>query len=253
MTGRTLPWRVAWVTGASSGIGRELALRLGEGGVKVAASARRADALAALTAACPAVTAYPLDVTDPVAAAATVREIEAALGPIDLALLNAGIGQRMGISDLDPEVARATMATNYLGLVNGIAAVLPGMRERRRGHLALVSSIAGYRGLPRAAAYCPSKAAAIALAESLKPELDEAGLAVSIVNPGFVDTPMTANARHPLPYLMSAEDAARRIVAGLERRRFEIAFPWQMVLAGKLGRILPYSLYFWLIARGRRT
>ena len=121
------------------------------------------------------------------------------------------------------------------------------MTVRRAGHIALVSSVAGYRGLPKAAYYAPSKAAAISLAEVLQCELPRHGVKVSIINPGFVETPMTAVNDFPMPYLIKADDAARRIIRGLEKGKFEIAFPWQMVAMLKLTRILPYRAYFWLV------
>jgi short-subunit dehydrogenase len=246
----TLPWRTAWVTGASSGIGRALALRLAAQGVTVAASARRVEALHELTKLNPKIHAFPLDVTDTRATKAVVTSIQDTRGPIELAVLNAGIGQRMGVDNFDAEVAAQTMAVNYQGLVNGVAALLPGMRERRSGRIALMSSVAGYRGLPRAAAYAPSKAAAISLAESLRPELQDRGISISIINPGYVETPLTENARYPLPFVISAEDAASRIISGLARGKFEIAFPWQMVWMLKLGRLMPYPLFFWMMKRG---
>lgn len=247
-------WKVAWITGASSGIGRALALELASLGVAVAASARNTDALAQLAASEPRITVFPLDVTDRPAVAATAGAIAATLGPIDLAVLNAGVGRRMGAHDFDADQAAHTMAVNYQGLVDGIAAVLPAMLARRSGHIALTASLAGYRGLPRAASYTPSKAAVIALAESLKPELDLAGVRLSLINPGFVATPMTDRAKHPLPLLMTPEQAARRIVAGLRKAKFEIAFPRRMAALMTLARLLPAPLYFRLVraAAGER-
>lgn len=242
-------WATAWVTGASSGIGRALALELAGRGVKVAASARRIAELDSLGAQEARITPFPLDVTDLAQVTATAAEIARRLGPIDLAVFNAGIGQKMGVRDFDPALAARTMNVNYMGLVNGIAAVAPAMIERGRGQIALMSSIAGYRGLPGAAAYSPSKAAAISLAESLEPELDAAGVSISVINPGYVETPMTAEAGRRLPFLIGPEDAARRIIAGLDRDKFEIAFPWQMVVLGKLARILPYRAYLWGMGR----
>ena len=240
-------WRTAWVTGASSGIGRALVLALAARGVTVAASARRLDELETLAASSDRITAFALDVTDLAAVKRTAEEITARLGPIDLAIFNAGIVQPMGAWDFDAELAARTMAVNYQGLVNGIAAVAPAMIERRRGRIALMASLAGYRGLPGAAAYSPSKAAIISLAEALEPELDHAGVGITVINPGYVQTPMIAKATHSLPFLIGPEDAARRIVAGLERGKFEIAFPWQMVWLAKLARIVPYVAYLWVM------
>lgn len=242
----TTPWRTAWITGASSGIGRALCVALASHGVRVAASARSGDALANLAATHPGITPFVLDVTDRAAVNATVDRIERELAPIDLAILNAGVGHMMSATRFDAGKAANVMAVNYLGVANGIEAVVRHMAPRSTGHIAVVSSVAGYRGLPRAGAYNASKAAAIALAESLKPDLDRAGITISLVNPGFVDTAMTAKNRFPMPFMIGADDAARRIIAGLSRRRFEIVFPWQMLIAMKLLRALPYPVFFWL-------
>ncbi len=242
-------WSTAWVTGASSGIGRALVLELARRGVRVAASARRLPELEALAALDARITPFPIDVTDLSSVTATAAEIVTRLGPIDLAVFNAGIGMKMGGRDFDAALAARTMAVNYMGLVNGIAAVQEQMIQRGRGQIALMSSIAGYRGLPGEAAYCPTKAAAISLAEALEPELDAAGVSISVINPGYVDTPMIASAGRRLPFVITPEDAALRIIAGLDRDKFEIAFPWQMVALGKLARILPYRAYLWVMAR----
>lgn len=239
------PWNVVWITGASSGIGRQVALDLARKGCKVAISARSADKLAAIAGEAPGVLAVPLDVTDGQATAAAVAHIEATLGPIDLAILNAGTWDAMSAKDFTAARAEASMKVNFIGLAHGVEAIVPRFLARGRGHLALVSSVAGYRGMPQAAAYGPSKAAAISLAEVLKPDLDRHGIATTLINPGFVDTPMTAVNRFPMPFLVPVETASARIIAGLERRNFEIAFPWQLVTMLKLARVLPYGLYFW--------
>lgn len=243
---RTLPWRVAWVTGASTGIGREIASQLAEAGVRVAVSARSADKLASLG---PNTVAFPLDVTDAAQLHAAVARIEADLGQIDLAVFAAGTYVPVTADLLDTKEFAHTMATNYMGVVNGLAAVLPRMRERRKGHVAWIASVAGYRGLPKAAAYGPSKAALINLAESLKPELARVGVSISVVNPGFVATPLTAKNDFPMPFLMTADAAASATIRGLARSSFEIAFPRRFVFLLKVARLLPYGLYFWLIDR----
>jgi len=242
-----VPWKTVWITGASSGIGREVALLLANEGARVAASARSADALAELGSTSSAILPYPLDVTDKKAAAETVGEIEASIGPIDLAILNAGVWHPMGATDFDADKLENSLDVNVLGLANALAALLPRMIARGRGHVALVSSVAGYRGLPNAAAYAASKAAAISMAESLYPDLARYGVKLSIINPGFVDTPMTRVNKFPMPFIIPADDAARRIVAGLRKGKFEIAFPWQLVTMLKIARLLPYPLYFWYV------
>lgn len=239
-----LPWRTAWITGASSGIGRQVAIDLARAGIRVAASARSADALAELAAAEPGITAYPLDVTDLAAVRTTVTQIAAELGAIDLALLNAGVWHPMGAADFDVERIARSMAVNYQGIVNALDPLVPMMTARGSGRIALTASVAGYRGLPKAVAYAPSKAAVIALAETLHPELARKGVFVSLVNPGFVDTPMTAVNTFPMPFIMPVEEAARHVVSGLAKGKFEIAFPWQMVAMLKLARVLPYRIFF---------
>jgi len=244
-----LPWKTAWITGASTGIGREIALQLARQGVIVAASARSRDKLETLTREQPGIRGYPVDVTDAAAVSDVHQRIVDEVGSLDLAILNAGVWHPMKASKYDAHRAAESVSVNYLGIANALEPLIPAMRERGRGHIALVASVAGYRGLPKAAAYAPSKAAVISLAEVLRLELASDGLVVSVINPGFVDTPMTAENRFPMPYIIKPDDAAIRIIRGLTRERFEIAFPWQLVALLKFARILPYSLYFRLARR----
>ena len=239
-------WRSVWITGASTGIGRELALRLAREGATVAASARSPERLAEVSRLAPRIVPYPVDVTDVEGLAAVVERIEAAQGSIDLAILNAGVWQPMGASSFDAATVARTMDVNFLGTTNALSVLLPGMIARKAGHVALMASIAGYRGMPRGAAYAPSKAAVISLAETLKPDLERKAVRVSFIAPGYVDTPMTAKNRFPMPFQISAQDAGERIVRGLHRGKFEIAFPWQMVALMKCARLLPYPAFFWL-------
>jgi short-subunit dehydrogenase len=241
-----IAWKTAWITGASSGIGLELA-RLLDGKVTyLAVSARSQDKLSKLAAQCKNVVSYPLDVTDADAVADSVGDIEAAAGPIDLAVLNAGVWQLMDVAELDLKAIRTGIEVNYMGVVHAIDALLPGMLARGAGQIAIVASVAGYRGLPRSAAYGPTKAALINLAETLRTELEPRGITVSVVNPGFVDTPMTRDNPFPMPNIISAKDAAQSLLAGLERRKFEIIFPRAFVFAMKLLRLLPNAMYFWV-------
>ena len=242
-------WTTAWITGASTGIGRELALRLAAQGVRVAASARSKAKLEDLTAQDPNIVAVAVDVTNRQDVAAAHARIVRELGPIDLAILNAGIWDPMGAGDFDAARAARSMAVNYGGIANALEPLLPAMITRRRGHVALVASVAGYRGLPDAAAYAPSKAAVISLAEVLRPDLARLGVTVSLVNPGFVETPMTAVNTFPMPFIVSADVAAKHILRGLETQRFEIAFPWQIVSGLKVLRALPYAVYFPIVQR----
>lgn len=238
-----------WITGASSGIGRALAVHLAGEGMRVFASARSEDALLGLAAEAGEIVPVPLDVTDGKAVAQAIADMERRHGPLDAAVLNAGTHSPMGLEDFSAATARRLIEVNYMGVVHGMEALLPVMRRRRSGRIAIVSSVAGYRGLPSATAYGPSKAALINLAESLKPECDRAGIILQVINPGFVDTPLTRRNEFPMPDLISAPRAAALIAKGLRGDAFEIAFPKRFVLGLKLMRLLPYGLYFALTAR----
>lgn len=237
------------MTGASTGIGRELTLQLAAAGVRVAASARSADKLVELSRINQNIIPAPLDVTDPDAVTEAHARIRRELGSIDLAILNAGVWHPMKASAYEAARARDSMLVNYEGIANAVEPLVSDMLADGRGHIALVASVAGYRGLPMSAAYAPSKAAVISLAEVLRLELARHGIVVSLVNPGFVETPMTSVNEFPMPYIMKADDAARRIIRGLERGKFEIAFPWQLVAMLKLLRLLPNGLYLRLAGR----
>ncbi len=244
----------AWVTGASSGIGRAVALALARDGWRVAVSARGRDGLISLiqqTAGLKgSVHPYPLDVTNPQEVAETYAAISRDHGPIALAILNAGIYLPVEITEhLDPAPFAQSMQVNYIGVVHCLAPLLPDLIARKRGHAVIVSSVTGYGGLPRAAAYGPTKAALINRAECLKFDLDRAGVHISVVSPGFVDTPATASNPFPMPFLMSADAAAQRILAGIKAGSFEITFPRRFTYILKFLNMLPYRLYFFLIKR----
>ncbi len=239
-----LPWKTAWVTGASTGIGREIALQLTVAGVKVAASARSVDKLAALGA---GILAIPLDVTDAQACLDAVKRIESELGPIDLVVLGAGTYAPVTVDSIEPKLFAETMNTNYMGVVNGLAAVSPRMVARGRGQISWIASVAGFLGLPKAAAYGPTKAALINLAECLEPEMRLKGVTISVINPGFVATPLTAQNDFEMPFLMQPEEAARRSIEGLAAGRFEIAYPRRFVAILRMLGALPYPIVFRLI------
>lgn len=242
-----------WITGGGDGIGRALSLRLCDDGATVAISGRRDGPLAEVVAEAAGrpgkIVAFPLDVTDRDGVAEAADAIEEQIGPLDLVVLNAGTHQSMGASDFSADVFEKLFDVNLMGVVHGIETMLPRFRAHGRGHIAVVSSVAGYRGLPYAAAYGATKAALINMCESLKPELDAAGVTLSLVNPGFVRTPLTDKNDFPMPFLMEPEDAADRIADGLARRKFEISFPRRFTWWLKLGRCLPYALYFALTRR----
>jgi short-subunit dehydrogenase len=237
-----LPWRVVWVTGASTGIGAEICKQLAGEGVQVAASARTAENLAALGN---GIKPYPLDVTEPEKVADTFARIESELGKIDLIVAGAGTYSAVTAAEIKPELFKRMLDVNYLGVVNVLAAALPVFRARRSGHLSWIASVAGYRGLPKASAYGPTKAALINLAESLKPELDADGVKISVINPGFVRTPMTSVNDFEMPFLMEPADAARATIVGLAKGKFEIAYPTPFVAILKTARIMPYRMFFW--------
>ncbi|WP_108682552.1 SDR family oxidoreductase [Methyloceanibacter sp. wino2] len=242
-----LPWRTAWIVGASSGLGAALA-KLLDGRVEtVAISARSADNLNAMQEASQTLIAYPLDITDANAVARCYQDIEDKAGKIDLVVLSAGTWEMVLPPDIDPEVFKSSMDVNFMGVVNVLAQVVPDMMRREAGQIAIISSVAGYRGLPKAAAYGSTKAALINVAESLHPELAAKGVTLSIVNPGFVDTPMTAVNDFPMPFLMPVDDAAQRLLRGLERKAYEITFPRRFTWAMKLMRRLPNAVYFWIV------
>lgn len=239
-----------WITGASTGIGRAVALAYARQGSIVAASARDGKALEALSQESGGkIHAYPLDVTDRAANLALVDRIEADLGPIDLTILNAGTHHEVTAATFDPAVFDKLFAVNFFGVVNGLAAIMPRCISRRSGHIAIVSSVAGYRGLPSASAYGASKAALINMAEALQPDLDQHGVTLSLINPGFVRTPLTDLNEFPMPFLMEVDAAASRVVSGLARGGFEITFPRRFTFMLKFLRILPISWYLALTKR----
>jgi short-subunit dehydrogenase len=249
-----MPAERVWITGASMGIGEALARRLARDGAEVVASARSAEKLAALAAEdADLIVAWPLDITDHAAVREAVERIEAERGPIDVAVLNAGTHQPVSAAEFTAEGLRALMEINVMGTAACLEALMPRMIARGKGRIAVVASVAGYRGLPTSAYYGATKAALINLTESLKFDLDRAGVSIQLIDPGFVKTPLTDKNEFPMPFLITAELAAERIASGLRSRRFEIAFPRVFVMILKLLRLLPYALYFPLVGRGTRN
>ncbi|MEM1371914.1 MAG: SDR family NAD(P)-dependent oxidoreductase [Pseudomonadota bacterium] len=242
-------YNVIWITGASSGIGEAVARRFAADGETVAISARSEGSLARIAADYPSVHAYPCDIGDREACETTLAAIERDLGEIDLALLCAGTWDVVDVEDIAIEPIEKAMRINYLGTVHCLVPLVQLMMKRGRGQIAPVSSVAGYRGLPRATAYGPTKAALNSLCESLKPSLDKYGVTTTVVNPGFVATPMTEKNDFPMPFLLQPEEAAEHIVKGLRAKRYEVAFPWQLVLQLKLLSVLPARLFFFLMRK----
>lgn len=242
--------RSAWVVGASSGIGRAVAAGLHARGAQVTVSARQAAALQAFAQQHPGSLALPMDATDPQATRAAVQAVLARCGgPPDLVLYCAGhyLPQRATAFDL-AEMNRHWQV-NYQGALHLLDALLPALCTARRGHLSLVGSVAGYRGLPQSLAYGPTKAALNLLAETLYLDLRPLGVGVSIVNPGFVETPLTAQNPFPMPALLRPEQAAEHMLRGWAQGRFEMNFPRRFTRWVRLLRCLPDPLYFAAVRR----
>ena len=234
--------------GASTGIGRATAAALHQRGAKVIVSARKADALNSFVRQHPGSLALALDTTDGTAIQTAARQL-LDLGPLDCVVYCAGHYQAMRAETLDlPDMLRH-IEVNYAGALKVLDAVLPALLARGNGHISLVGSVAGYRGLPQSLAYGPTKAALINLAETLYLDLHPKGIGVSIINPGFVATPLTAGNEFDMPALLTPEQAAQAIVAGWGKGAFEIHFPKRFTLWLKLLRILPNRLFFSLVRK----
>ena len=241
--------RIAWITGAGSGIGRALALRLARDGWRVMISARSGDDLAEVAGQAPGIYSYRLDVMERPAVEETVRRIEAEHGPIALAVLAAGTYKPVSGKEFSADAFGANVAVNLNGTANCLEVLIPVLSARRAGHIAVVSSLTGYVGLPTASGYGATKAALINMCEALEPELEPVGVKISVINPGFVKTPLTDKNEFPMPFLITAEDAADRIAKGLAAGKFEIAFPLRMTIAIKLLAALPHGLRLMLTRR----
>lgn len=251
--------RTAWLVGASTGIGRATASLLHAKGARVVVSARSAATLDAFAAAHPGSVAVALDATDRAAMKAAAERIVHTHGRIDLAVYCAGTYRAMRATAFDYDVAVQHVQVNQVGALVMLDAVLPvllkqarardGAKDGTAGHVSLVSSVAGYRGLPQSLAYGPTKAALINLAETLHMDLEPQGIGVSVINPGFVETPLTAQNNFHMPALTTPEDAAKAIVQGWERGLFEIHFPKRFTLWLKGLRLLGYGAYFAAVRR----
>ncbi len=244
---------VVWITGASSGIGRSVALEFARRGWTVAVSARRESELEILAAEARdlsgRIIAHAVDVTDAEGMERTASAIETAHGPIALAFFNAGIAPYMTALAIDVVAVKQAFDVNVHGVVHGLAAVLPRMASRGFGQIGVNASIAGYGGLPRAAAYGATKAAMIHMCEALRFDCDRLGLVMQVINPGFIETPLTGKNDFPMPFLMKNDVAARRVCDGFARGGFEITFPRRFAYIVKAVNLLPYPLYFALIRK----
>ncbi|WP_422007461.1 SDR family NAD(P)-dependent oxidoreductase [Pyruvatibacter mobilis] len=243
----------AWVTGASSGIGRDVALQLASDGWTVAATARSEDELASLVMEAHAlegrIHAFPGDVTDHDRMTEIAREIASGVGPLALAVLNAGVYLPVDARNFSAKAFGPTFNVNLVGVANCLEPAIAAMREAGQGQIAIVASVTGYGGLPTSAAYGASKAALINLAETLRIELDPIGIHVQVINPGFIDTPATKDNPFPMPALMASDKAAKRITAGLQTDAFEITFPKRFTYVLKLIGLLPTAWRLGLVRR----
>jgi len=240
-----------WITGASSGIGKALAIKFANEGWQVAASARRENLLQELNSNNSNIHSFPLDVKDESTAKKVFQDIVKKFEAVDICVFCTGIHDPESEKKLSNEKIREIMETNFFGTVNCIMAVNAYFRERKNGHISIVSSVAGYRGLPAASGYCASKAALTSLAESLFFDFKRYNVRVSLISPGFIKTPLTDKNKFPMPMIKSSEYAAQKMFIGLTKKNtFEIHFPKTFTIMVKLLKIMPNWLFFWLVGKG---
>jgi short-subunit dehydrogenase len=244
--------KVVLITGASSGIGRGLGVELARRGAAVGLLARRRELLEEIvdeiTVAGGRAMALPADVTHADQVRTAACELRRKFGYIDVLIANAGVGGTTYAVDLCEKEVTKVIRVNVVGVVNSVSAVIPHMVQRGSGHLVAISSLAGYRGLPKSAAYCASKAGVSALFESLRIDLAHTGVDVSIIHPGFIKTPLTAG-RKRMPYLMELDDAIERMIKAIEKRKKSYSFPWQLATIVRACMLLPIPLYDWIAER----
>ena len=243
-----------WITGASSGIGRALAIKFANEGWQVAVSARRENLLQDLNKNNLNIHSFPLDIKDESKAKKVFQDIIEKFQTIDICVFCTGIHDPESEKKLSIEKIREIMETNFFGTVNCIMAVNAYFRERKNGHISIVSSVAGYRGFPAASGYCASKAALTSLAESLFFDFKRYNVRISLVSPGFIKTPLTDKNKFPMPMIKSPEYAAEKMFIGLTKKNaFEIHFPIPFTMIMKLLKIMPNWLYFLLVKKGMKT
>ena len=248
--------KVIFLTGASSGIGEGLAIELAKRGAILGLLARRESLLRDLAAKCErhgtAAREFPCDITDEIAVADAAQKLRAEFGKIDILIANAGIGGKPdNTKDLKPSDFRRVIDTNLVGAVNSVSAVLPQMVERGSGQLVAISSLAGSRGLPKSAAYSASKAGMTAFFESTRLDVQNKGVAVTIIQPGFIKTPLTSGRQAKMPFLMELEDSIPLFLRAIEKKKKFAAFPWQLATLVRAGRIFPAWLYDKIAAGAR--
>ena len=245
--------KVIWITGASSGIGKALAIKFAENGWIVAASARRENLLKELQNINQNIYPYPLDVTDIEKCKLTAKNIINDLNGLDICVFGTGMHDPKSEKQFNLNKIREIMEVNYFGTMNSINSIYNYFSEKKNGQISIISSVAGYRGLPAAGAYCASKAALTSFAESLNFEMKMKNVRVSLISPGFIKTPMTDQNDFPMPMIKSPEFAANEIYKGLtEKKGFEIHFPKAFTFIMKFLQILPNGLYFKLVSKGMK-
>jgi short-subunit dehydrogenase len=245
--------KVIWITGASTGIGKALAIKFAENNWIVAASARRENLLSDLKSINENIYSFPLDVTDIDKCKTISKNIIDQLGGIDICIFGTGIHDPDSEKIFNLDKIRKIMEVNYFGTMNSINSVYKYFSEKKNGQISIISSVAGYRGLPAAGAYCASKAALTSFAESLYFDMKRKNVRVSLVSPGFIKTPMTDQNDFPMPFIKSPEFAAKKIYLGLiKKRMFEIHFPKIFTFMMKIIQLLPNWLYFGLINFGNK-
>ena len=243
-----------WITGASSGIGKALAIKFANEGWQVAASARRENLLKDLNNQNPNIHPFPLDVKNENVTKNTFENIIKKFTSIDISVFCTGMHDPDSEKILSSEKIREIMETNFFGTLNCIMAVNTYFKEKKSGHISIVSSVAGYRGLPAASGYCASKSALTSLAESLYFDFKRHNVRVSLVSPGFIKTPMTDKNKFPMPMIKSPEFAANKMFIGLTKKNsFEIHFPIAFTMIMKLLKIMPNWLYFLIVKKGMKT
>ena len=243
--------KVIWITGASSGIGKALSIKFAQEGWIVAASARREGLLQELTKIDQNIHSFPLDVTNPEQCKKVFEDIKNKFNNIEISIFGTGIQDPNSEKKFNLDKIRKIMEVNYFGTMNSINSVYDYYNDKKSGQISIISSVAGYRGLPAAGAYCASKSALTSFTESLRFEMMRKNVRVSLVSPGFIDNPMTDQNDFPMPMIKSPEFAAEQIYIGLTKKTgFEIHFPKAFTFFLKFLRILPYGIYFKLIDMG---
>lgn len=246
--------KVVFLTGASSGIGEALAIELAKKGAILGLLARREELLKSLAEKCESVGGkariFACDVVDEEGVTDAAESLRKEFGKINILIANAGIAGPKHAKDLTTADVRKVIDINFMGAVNAVTAVLPKMIEQKNGHLVAISSLAGFRGLPRSASYSASKGAMTNFFESVRLDVHSLGIDVTIIQPGFIKTPLTSGRENKMPFLMELDEAIPYFIRAIEKKKKFSAFPWQLATFVRLGRIFPAWLYD-KIAEGR--